>query len=93
VKSEKNMTVVEKKIWPEFFELVKNRKKRFEFRLADFECKEGDTLVLKEWDPKTKDYTGRELKRKVGFLMKTKELKFHTPEEKEKFGFYVIQLE
>ncbi len=29
---------------------------------------EGDILLLKEWDPKTKAYTGRELERKVGYV-------------------------
>lgn len=31
------MVVIKKKIWPEYFELVKSGKKRFELRVADFE--------------------------------------------------------
>ena len=46
--------IIKKKIWPEFFELVNSRKKNFELRLNDFKVKEGDTIILKEWDPKTK---------------------------------------
>jgi len=38
------MAIIKKKIWPEYFELVRSGKKRFEARLADFDIKEGDTL-------------------------------------------------
>ena len=47
---------IEKKTWPEYFELIKSSKKKYECRLADFDVRVGDTLVLKEWDPKTKEY-------------------------------------
>ena len=56
-----NMAVIKKKIWPEFFELVESGKKKFELRLNDFDIEEGDVLVLEEWDPKTKEYTGRKI--------------------------------
>ncbi|MCD6279632.1 DUF3850 domain-containing protein [Candidatus Micrarchaeota archaeon] len=49
------MTVIEKKIWPKYFELIQQGKKTFEIRLADFEIKEGDVLLLKEWDPEKKE--------------------------------------
>ena len=55
---------IEKKAWPEFFQKIINGDKTFELRLADFECKPGDTLVLREWKPETKEYTGRVLKKK-----------------------------
>jgi ASC-1-like (ASCH) protein len=48
------MAIIKKKIWPEYFELVDSDKKRFELRLADFDIKEGDTLILEEWNPETK---------------------------------------
>ena len=53
---------IKKKIWPEYFELVKEGTKRFELRVADFDVKEGDVLILEEWDPKEKKYTGRKQK-------------------------------
>lgn len=62
------MTLVKKKITPEFYALVKSGKKRFELRLNDFEIKEGDTLLLQEWDPKTTNYTGRSISKKVSFV-------------------------
>ena len=51
-------------------------KKTYELRLADWECNEGDTLVLTEVDPHTKEPTGRSLSRKVGYVGKTKGLDF-----------------
>ncbi len=87
------MTVIEKKIWPEYFELIKSGKKKFELRLADFDVKEGDILLLKEWDPKTKEYTGRELKKKVTYLLRFDLDKFNQKKEIEKHGLFVIQIE
>jgi len=81
---------IEKKSWPEMFEAVRDGKKTFDLRLADWECKEGDILVLREWNPKTKKYTGRVLKKKVTFVLKTKDTKFFSKEEIEKYGFQVI---
>ena len=62
------MKKIEKKVWPEYFQEIFDGKKTFELRLNNFNINEGDTLVLKEWDPKTKDYTGRELEKKVGYV-------------------------
>lgn len=70
-----------KKCWPEFFELVKARKKNVELRLADFDIRTGDILVLKEWDPKTKKYTGRELKKKCKNISKVEILKMNAIED------------
>jgi len=50
---------IEKKIWPEYFIKVLSGEKNFELRLADWECKPGDILLLKEWNPELKEYTGR----------------------------------
>lgn len=50
----------ELKTWPEFYELCLSGKKSFEYRKADRDFKVGDLLLLKEWNPKTEEYTGRE---------------------------------
>lgn len=84
--------IIEKKIWPKYFELIKQGKKKFELRLADFKIKEGDILVLKEWDPKKKKYTGRRLKRKVKYIFKYKLGYFYSKKEVEKYGLYIIQI-
>jgi len=85
------MRIIEKKIWPKYFELVKSGKKKFEFRLADFRIKEGDFLLLKEWDPLTKKYTGREIKKKVNYILKFKLNDFKQEREMKEKGLYVIQ--
>jgi len=61
-------------------EEVLSGNKKFELRLADFECNTGDTLVLKEKDPKTKRLSGRTLEKKITFVLKTRPDKFYTKE-------------
>lgn len=86
------MVRIEKKVWPQFFGKLASGEKTYELRLADWECKEGDILVLREWDPETKEYTGREIEKKVGYVGKTKGITFWPQEEIEKFGFQIISL-
>lgn len=89
------MQTIEKKVWSEYFEQILQSKKTFEVRLNDFEINEGDTLLLKEWNPKTKEYTGRELSKKVGFVGKWKidELaEFWPREDIEEKGIQIISL-
>lgn len=88
------MATIEKKIWPEYFEAVRTGKKKFELRLNDFAVREGDILLLKEWDPKTKQYTGRNVEKKVTYIGKFFIDKLFWPEHeiKEK-GMQIISLE
>ncbi|MFP4616892.1 MAG: DUF3850 domain-containing protein [Candidatus Paceibacterota bacterium] len=88
------MREIEKKIWPEYFEQIKSGKKKFELRLNDFEVEEGDTLILREWDPERKEYTGREVKKKVAGVSRFKidEL-FWPKEEIEEKGIQIISLD
>jgi len=89
------MKRIEKKVWPEYFERLLSGDKTFELRLADWECNEGDTLILKEYDPKTKEYSGRQIEKKVTYIIKTKNAEnwgMWTKEEIEKFGFQIISL-
>lgn len=83
---------IEKKVWPEYFAKIASGEKTYELRLADWECNSGDILVLREWDPKIKEYTGRVLEKEVGYVLKTKNVKLFTPEEIEKYGFQIISL-
>ena len=87
------MAKIKKKIWPEYFELVSAGKKRFELRLNDFEVNEGDTLILEEWDPKTQNYTGRTIEKKVGYILKFKLDDFGQKSEIEEKGLQILQLE
>lgn len=88
------MKSVEKKILPGYFEAIESGKKKYEVRLNEFEIAEGDTLVLKEWDPEAKEYTGRVIEKKVTYVGKFKidEFFWSESEIKEK-GLQVISLE
>lgn len=83
---------IEKKVWPDFFKKIVNGDKNFELRLADFKCKPRDILILKEWNPKTKNFTGRVIEKKVTYVMKTKNVKFWSEKDIQKYGFQVIAL-
>lgn len=87
------MAIIKKKMWPEYFELVSSGKKKFELRLADFNIVEGDTLLLEEWDPKTKEYTGRTIEKKVSFVLKFKLNDFGQEDVIKERGLIVIQLD
>ena len=82
--------IIKKKSWPNGFEAILNRRKKFDLRLADFECNEGDILVLEEFDPKTKKYTGRKMEKTVGYVLKSKEIKFWDEKEMREKGFQII---
>ena len=86
------MARIEKKIWPQYFELVSSGKKKFELRVADFEVDEGVTLVLQEWNPDTEEYTGRAIEKKVDLVFRFHSGDFGQKEKVEKKGLYVIQL-
>lgn len=81
---------IEKKVWPEYFQKILEGSKTYELRLADFECKPGDVLVLNEWDPDTKQFTGRFLEKTVTYVGKTKGITFWPKEDVEKYGFQII---
>lgn len=72
---------VEKKILPAYFEEILSGKKTFELRLGDFEGNEGDTLVLREWDADKKQYTGREIAKKISHVRRFKIDELHWPVE------------
>lgn len=75
----------ELKTWPVYFQRVWKGEKTFEVRLDDRGYQKGDTVVLREWDPKAtcscpanpKDhptgtcsrYSGRNITARIGFVM------------------------
>lgn len=81
---------IEKKVWSKFFQEIFDGTKTFELRLTDFKCSPGDVLVLKEWDPETKEFTGRVLEKTVTYVLKARDVKFFPKEDIEKYGFQVI---
>lgn len=84
---------IKKKTWPKEFEMVKSGEKRFDFRTADFDVKDGDVLILEEYNPEKKEYTGRKIEKKVNKVFKFNLDDFGQKKEIEEKGFYIIQLE
>ena len=65
---EREILVHELKTWPEFFKRVINCDKDFEIRKDDRDFRVGDILWLREWDPVTFTYSGRELHRQIKYM-------------------------
>lgn len=86
------MAIIKKKAWPELFELVLAGKKRFDVRVNDFEIKEGDTLVLEEYIPETRQYTGRKIEKIVDYILKFDLNSFGQEKEIKEKGLLVIQI-
>jgi hypothetical protein len=86
------MAIIKKKIPPDFYELVNSDKKNFELRLNEFEVEEGDTIILEEWDPKTREYTGRTIEREVGYVLKFKLNDFNQEDLIKEKGLVVFSL-
>jgi hypothetical protein len=57
------------KTWPQYFNRILDREKKFELRKNDRDFQVGDTLLLLEWFPETKEFTGRELAVKVTYIL------------------------
>lgn len=64
----------ELKTWPEYFESVLKGEKTFEYRVDDRGFNVGDILTLKEWNPDTKQYTGRTLIKEVTYILRGSEI-------------------
>ena len=52
----------------EYYDAVERREKNFEIRYNDRDYREGDWLVLREWD--VGDYTGWEIVRRITHVYK-----------------------
>lgn len=88
-----NKKIIEKKVWPEYFQAINDGKKNYELRLNDFEINEGDTLLLKEWDSKIKEYTGRSIEKQVTYVGRFKlDQLFWPKKEIEEKGIQIISL-
>ncbi|MFS0784759.1 ASCH/PUA domain-containing protein [Bacillus sp. 1P06AnD] len=56
------------KTWPEYFLAVCKQQKQFEIRENDRDFKVGDILMLQEYDPNNKEFTGRVVDRKITYI-------------------------
>ncbi len=63
------MKVHKLKIWPEFFIKVKALEKLFEVRYNDRDYKQGDMVVLEEYNPVSQEYTGDFIRAEIGYMI------------------------
>ena len=83
--------IIEKAVQEKYFSAIADGRKRFEVRLADFECKPGDTLVLKEQKQGTKELTGRKIECEVLYGFNTKKIEeFYSKEDIKKHGLVIL---
>lgn len=61
------------KIIPKYFKEIVDGNKNFEIRRNDRGFKIGDTLILKEYDPIKKNFTGNYAKATVMYILKDKD--------------------
>lgn len=61
------------KIIPKYFKEIVDGNKNFEVRKNDRNYKIGDTLILKEYDPIKKNFTGNYAKTTVMYILKDKD--------------------
>ena len=62
------MKVHELKIGSKFFEAVKDGRKKFEIRKNDRNYQEGDILILREYDPITRLFSGEIIKVEITYM-------------------------
>lgn len=86
------MAIIEKKTDRNMFEKILEGEKTFEVRIED-DCKfnEGDILVIKEVDD-NHNFTGREIRKKIGFILRTKKCKYWTKDKINKYGYTILSL-
>ena len=84
---------IKKKTWPELFQKIFEGKKNSDVRLADFDINEGDMLILEEYNPETKEYTGRTIRKKVKNITKLNLANFNSFEDLKKYGHWLMEFE
>ena len=86
------MKEIRKKAYQPYFDEVASGNKTFDVRVTDFDCQPGDILILEEIDSETRKPTGREIRKQVGYVLRTKDVTFYDPKDIEKYGYQVISL-
>ncbi len=87
------MAIIEKKCWLDSFEKIMNGEMKAEFRIADFSLHAGDSLVLREFDPKAKKFSGRTIEKKCVRVSKFNPLDYYKAEDLKRHGCYLIEME
>lgn len=60
------------KSWVGLFEPIYNGSKTHELRVLDRDYQIGDVLLMQEYEPITREYTGREVKVRVTYITSSK---------------------
>lgn len=63
------------KIWPEYFHEVQTGEWPLDLRIDDRGYTKGDSLMLREWDPVTMEYTGKMTCKKIVHVLKIIDLR------------------
>lgn len=58
------------KCWPEYYKAIKDGTKPFDLRKEDRPYKEGDTILMQEFEPKEEKYTGEEISLSITYILK-----------------------
>ena len=74
------------KTWPNYFQAILRGDKNFEVRKNDRNYQCGHELLLREYNPERKEYTGRILHRRVKYIL-------HGDQFGVESGFCVMALE
>ncbi len=62
-------TTHELKTWPPYYDAIVEGKKKFEYRKNDRDFKLGDMLLLQEWNPDRREYTGEQILAEVTYIL------------------------
>jgi len=81
---------IEKKLRKDYFEKLMNGEQISDTKVADFEVSVGDTIVYKEWDSDTKDFTGREVEKEITDIITTPRPRTWTEESINENGFSTL---
>ena len=82
--------IVKKKVFHKYFKKILNGDKNWEFRLNDFKINKGDTLELIEIDDKTKNPTGRVIRKIVSDVTRFNPTDFYKIEDIRDKGVQII---
>lgn len=57
------------KCWPMYFEAICTGRKTYEVRLNDRNYREGDAILIREYDPAGDSFSGRVILAQVGYVL------------------------
>lgn len=63
------ITIHRLKTWPPYFQEIVTGNKTFDIRVNDRDFNWGDIIQFEEYDPDKKEYTGRFIRKRIGFMI------------------------